>query len=433
MRRRLVLLTAATTSMVAIAFVVPLLLLVRSLAEERAYRPVELAVQGIAPIVGTRDPAAILDAVDAAQGRLDTPVAVTMPDGTLIGSEAARHVGPAPDVLSTVDAEGISGGAEEPIDALVILPVVLSDGTAVVSAAVEAHQVNRGVPRASWALVTLGVVLVGGAVLVADRFARRTLDVVDELEAVALLLSDGRLETRVEDDPASPEELARVGSALNTLASRIGVLLDHEREVAADLSHRLRTPMTAMRLQVDSLEPGPQRSELMDALARLQASVDQVISDARRPVREGAVPRSDLDAVARERVGFWLALAEDEDRDLHATLPGEPAWVPLAEADANDLIDVLLGNVFTHTGPGVAASVEVVDGGDSWVLVVADQGPGFPEGVDVLARGVTGGAGSGLGLDIARSLAERAGGGLAFDNNPGARVRVTLPRVAGPR
>jgi len=426
MRRRLVLLTAATTSMVAIAFVVPLMLLVRSLAEERAFRPAELAAQGIAPVVGTLDPVAIGDAVDAAAVRLRTAVAVTMPDGSVIGADSARHDGEIPTSLSILDREGVA-------DARVVLPVLLAQGTAVVVAEVTESAVQRGVAEASLALFALGIVLVGGAVGVADLFARRTLDVVDELEAVALLLSDGQLDSRVADDDTSPAELARVGAALNTLASRIGVLLAHEREVAADLSHRLRTPMTAMRLQVDNLGDGPQRDDLRIALDQLQAGVDRVIQDARRPVREGALPRCELGAAVAERVGFWMALADDEERMLTFTPPTTDAWVALAPADVADVMDLLLGNVFTHTPPGTAASVAITTRGTDWLLSVSDEGAGFPDGVEVVARGVSGGTGSGLGLDIASQTAQRAGGRLELGTGPGATVSLVLPPVEGPR
>jgi signal transduction histidine kinase len=216
---------------------------------------------------------------------------------------------------------------------------------------------------------------------------------------------------------------------MNTLARRIGELLAGEREEVADLAHRLRTPATALRLNVDSLSDSDERARLeanVDALAR---AVDEVIRTARRPVTESAGHATDLARVAAERVAFWSALADDTGRLVETSLPGVAVLVRASSDDAVAALDALLENVFAHTPDEAALRVAVrplADGGGS--LVVEDAGPGLPGGL-VAQRGVSGRMGStGLGLDIARRTAEAAGGSmvLGVSSLGGARVELTF-------
>ena len=105
-------------------------------------------------------------------------------------------------------------------------------------------------------------------------------------------------------------------------------LLAHEREAVADLSHRLRTPVTALRLDVESLprraRAGTGSTADVDELTR---QIDALIREARRPVREGVEARCDARAVVAERVEFWAALAEDQGRAVALTLPAGPSPV----------------------------------------------------------------------------------------------------------
>ena len=133
------------------------------------------------------------------------------------------------------------------------------------------------------------------------------------------LLGEGDLTARVPDE--GPEEVRRVGAALNRLAGRIDELLAAERETVADLSHRLRTPLTAVRLDVESLPESDRKVELEEHLAQLERTLTAVIHAARRPQREGAAPHCDASAVARDRFEFWAPLAEDQGRDISLAVP----------------------------------------------------------------------------------------------------------------
>ncbi|MCW2584167.1 MAG: hypothetical protein JWQ53_2957, partial [Klenkia sp.] len=230
--------------------------------------------------------------------------------------------------------------------------------------------------------------------------------------------------------PAGPPEVRAVGTALNRLAGRIDELLTAERETAADLAHRLRTPMTALRLDADGLPPGPARDRLVDDVDALDRTVDAVIAEARRSQREGLGTGCDAVAVVADRIAFWTPLAEDEDRSVTVALPAGPLPVRLAADDLAAAVDALLGNVVTHTPVGTAFSVRVGPrAGGGAVVTVADEGPGLSP--EVLDRGVSGAGSSGLGLDIARRTAETSGGRLRLVPGPGTAVELDLGAPAG--
>ena len=225
-----------------------------------------------------------------------------------------------------------------------------------------------------------------------------------------------------------PPEIVDVAEALNLLADRIDELLAAERERVADLSHRLRTPLTALRLDAE----GHGAADLIEDVDRLEAEVSEVIRAARRPLHEAMAVRSDLAEVVEDRAAFWGALADDDDRhwECHIEPPG-PHPVRLPREDVVAAVDVLLGNVFAHTAEGTPYALEVLGSAERVQLAVEDGGAGIPAGAS-LDRGSSGGGSTGLGLDIATSTARAGGGSLRFERSErlgGARVVLDLPRA----
>lgn len=217
-----------------------------------------------------------------------------------------------------------------------------------------------------------------------------------------------------------------MGTAINVLAGRIGELLATERESVADLSHRLRTPITALRLDVDALPAGEDRDRLSAAVDELTRQVDRLIREARRPVREGVEARSDARAVVAERVAFWAPLAEDQGRQVTLHLAERPCPVGVAPEDLETAMDALLGNVIAHTPEGTALTVAVGrDRSEGVLVVVTDEGPGFSD-ERVVDRGVSRAGSTGLGLDIARRTAAASGGDLRIGAGPGGGGRVSM-------
>jgi signal transduction histidine kinase len=231
--------------------------------------------------------------------------------------------------------------------------------------------------------------------------------------------------------PGGPPETAELGRALNALADRIHELVAAEREHVADLGHRLRTPVTALRLDTDLVEDDEVARRLRGHVEDLQRSIDDVVHEARRSVRDELPGNTEIAPVVADRVAFWLPLAEDQGRRLDLVLevrtPGGSPLVGLADDDLGELVDTLLDNVFAHTPDGTDARVTVRTRADEVVVVVEDAGPGMPQ--PYLGRGHSAGGSTGLGLAIVHRIADGAGGSvqLAPSTLGGLCVTVHLP------
>ena len=219
-----------------------------------------------------------------------------------------------------------------------------------------------------------------------------------------------------------PAEVQALGTALQRLVDRIEVLLERERRGVSDLSHRLRTPVTALRLRAERLSDRDEAARIQGDLDELEGMVDHLVDQARRSEREGLVARADAVAVVGERVRFWLALAEDQGRDVELDLADGSLPVGASEGDLSALVDALLDNVFSHTAEGEPVRVELgpAPGGGA-LLVVEDGGEGYPDNLDVADRGVSGGGSSGLGMSIVATTAVTSGGSLVARDLPMGR------------
>ncbi len=411
--------------MVVLAFLVPLFILVSDLARDRAISAAERDAESLARVVSVLTVEQDLErAVDrVGEDRIAmVDGSVIFPDGAVVGLEVP------PNEDLTLALGGSSFIA--PVDGgqAVYIPVIMSDGdTAVIRVFISDDKMTAGVAQSWIVLSILGVALVVIAVLVADRLGRSMVQPVNELSVVASKLGHGDLSVRVE--PAGPPEVEEVGIELNRLAERITRLLQDERESAADLAHRLRTPLTAARLSVDGLEDDPHKERLIADLDELQRTTDFIIREARRPVRRESEEGCDIAAVVTGRVDFWLPLAEEQGRAIDVVIAEGVALVSMPQGDAEAMIDALLENALSHTPDETAMSVEVsFDEGDV-VISVEDAGQGFADG-SVIDRGASSADSTGLGLDIVRRTVEGSNGQLSIGRSRelgGAGIVIRLP------
>jgi signal transduction histidine kinase len=415
MRLRIIALVVATSSLVLVSFLVPLALVLRTLAADRAVSTAMIEVQSIVPLITTLGERSLPLTVDQVNAASSTPVTVFLPDGTEAGVPAPRS--PSVELAS----RGFTFSTPVPGGVAVLAAVDgLPDGTAVIRAFVPDAVLAHGVTRAWLLLLCVGAFLLLLSVTVADQLAR---SLVRPLTAVALAadrLASGELSARAA--VAGPPEVRRAGNGLNRLAIRIGDLLAQERETVADLSHRLRTPLTALRINAEALRD----ARLLDDIEAVERAVSDVIRQARRQGGEAQGIGCDAGQVVAERAAFWRPLAEDQDRPMIIEVAADPAVVLVSADNVAACLDILLENVFTHTPEGVGLGVRLSHraGGGAW-LVVADDGPGFPNGGPV-RRGISGGGSTGLGLDIARRIAQESGGTLTIGRSPSGGGCVTL-------
>ena len=439
MRRRLIIVALAISSMVALAFLVPLGFYVQKYQHDIA------TVNGYQE---AREVASYVYNVDASRLRnaLAQSDFTTSPDDIVVwypypylavsakGSNSSPGAVPPESVRGLLDKSRdirpqenkVSGGTE------ILWPASVSTTgeTRVVRVFVPDSELNRGV-LVKWAwfgAVALALILAG--VAVADRLATAIVKPVKELASVTRRLSAGESDART--TPGGPPEIADVGGAVNHLADRIDDLLAAERETLADLSHRLRTPLAALRLDADGLEGTDVGDRIMADIEAMEAAVSNVIREVRAPKRAADVS-CDLVDVARTRCEFWQVLAEDDGREWSVELPTGAAWVPLKRDDLAIALDQVMTNAFTYTPEGTAIRVFVVTRTNEVTLTVDDQGPGFPAGFEI-RRGESQGGSTGLGLDIVQRTVRAVGGRLTLTQSPsgGARVQLSFPLRASP-
>ncbi len=435
MRRAVLWSTAAAVGMVLLAMLVPLAVVLRDYALEDRLSRAALEVQATESVVSGQDRGAVsvyLETVNDDPAVLTTvlyPPSPLHPDG--------EGVGPSPGEDAEVVRARLTGRAslrDTDDGTEILVPVSLGgssagpEDTPVIRVLVRPPGWESSMVGAWLGLLLLGVALLVGALVLADRLGRSFTRPLTALAAYATTLGERR---RPDPVPVEgPTEVRDLAVAMNRLVGRIDDLLARERAGVADLSHRLRTPVTALRLRVESLTGAEDRVRFAADLDELEATVDAVVREARRSEREGLVPGADAAVVLAERVAFWAPLAEDQGRTLEVEVAaGLDGRVRAGAEDLQVLVDVLLDNVFTHTPEDAAVRVVLSSAPDGGVrLVVEDGGTGFPPDLDPTGRGISGGGSSGLGLAIASRTAVESGGALTWDRSTlgGARVVVDL-------
>jgi signal transduction histidine kinase len=428
MRLRIILLVFSISTLILLSFLVPLALLVRSFVADRAISSATARAQWVAPLVATLSTADLRLAIVRvnAQNPMERTT-VLLPGGQVLGPPAARTSLVRLAQRGSSFTQPVTGGKE-----ILVSVQGLAKGTAVIETFVPDAVLDRGVSQAWLLLGLIGVGLLALSVAVSAQLARSLLIPLAAVADASDLLADGDLSARAPVD--GTPEVRQVSSGLNRLAARIGELLTHERETLADLSHRLRTPLTALRIDAESLHDEGERMQLIADVDELTRTVNEIIREARRPSANGGRVACDAAEIIRERTAFWQALAEDQDRYMSVEIDAD--WLPV-RVPAQDLaacVDILLENVFAHTPEGAAFGVRLTarSTGGAW-LTVADDGPGFAS--DHTARGTSGGGSTGLGLDIARRIADGSGGSLTIGRTPrgGAAITLALGPTAPPK
>ena len=238
-----------------------------------------------------------------------------------------------------------------------------------------------------------------------------------------------------------PRELHLLIGAVNDLMARLGSALVVQRHFLADAAPELRTPITALRLQLQLLERAGDESqranalrELHEGMDRAQHVVEQLLQLSRLGPEAPALRREPLDLarLARESVARFSARADAQAIDLGAVASPTP---PVAgdRQQLAILIDNLVDNALRHTPVGGRIDVEATVVQERPCLRVADTGPGIPAGerervFDRFYRAASSGptSGSGLGLAIVRAVAQRHGATVSLDDAPAGGLLVTV-------
>lgn len=413
MRLRIVGLLAAAVGVVLVTLLVPLLIVFDDLGELEATNTALARAGALAGQLASADaPAIPLDEVDG------FPATVFLPDGRVLGMPVARS----PEAVAAV--AGRTPTATSTTGSEVLLPVPTTGGTAVVRVGVPRDPLH-GNGIVALAVVALGIGVALISVAVADRLAQVEVSALADVAQAADRIAAG--DTTARSTPAGPPEVRRLSSAVNKIAIQVEQLLGAERREGSDLAHRLRTPLTALELDVNALPESPAARNVVIDLNALTLAINGVISTSRRAVPRAPAGPVLLGDVVRERLRYWSALAAGTGRTAESAIHDEPCSVGVGRADLEAVVDALLANVFAHTPAGTGFRVAVCRRGAAALMIVEDRGPGFTR-PDAVRRGRSGSGSTGLGLDIVRRTAESTGGSVRTGRSVlgGATVEVAF-------
>jgi signal transduction histidine kinase len=307
---------------------------------------------------------------------------------------------------------------------VVASPVVDPASEAVVGAmrlAGSRSEADRRV-RSAWAQMGgAGVVALAVGWLIARRLARTLARPLTDLAGAAVRLGDGG---SFEPVPASGiTEIDTLASALSHSSERINDALARERRFSADVSHQLRTPLTRMRLRLE--RTGGDESDALqhslDDLKSIEDTVEHLLAFSR-----DAMPSQttvDLDRSARRAGERWHDRASAERRSITVTSAGTTA-VQGSSASVDQILDVLIDNAIHHGRGDISIDVRLLMGGAA--IDVGDEGAGIDpgDGDRIFDRGH--GSRTGIGLSLARSLAEAEGGRLVLVHSRPAKLSLIL-------
>ena len=302
-----------------------------------------------------------------------------------------------------------------------------------------ASELDRRV-RSNWLNlgVLAGSILVGVA-LAGWLLARGVTRPVARLRAATARLAAGDLDARA-DSTTGPPEVRSLSRDFDDMAGRLSELVGAQQAFVADASHQLRSPLTALRLRLESLdEPADERDrDQLDAAIeethRLQRLVDALLTLARADTTATPLVTVDAAELARERCLTWSPLAEERSIDLRYDGPATAAAVALDGA-IEQILDNLVANALEASPDRTTITVHLTKGPTALTLTVDDQGPGMTD--DELLRAKdrfwrapdARSGGSGLGLAIIEQLARQSGGSLHLSRNGdgGLRATITIP------
>lgn len=435
MRRRLLLSTLASVAAAVLLLGAPLAVAVRGLLVQQALDELEQLAGGAQVVLdqGSATEAELLLLLLAE--RTGTRLMLLSAAGEVVvdsGGTRRGVVAVGPDVARA--GQGQVGRARGDGLLTVAVPVERDGQQAIVRATATDDGLRRAVGRAWLQIAGLALTALAVAALLARWQGRRLAAPLEELAASARRLGEGDFSARA---PRSGlPEADDVARTLDRTAGRLASMLERSRSFSADASHQLRTPLTALRLDLEALEAATSGGRVEGARGlvsaataeadRLEATIDELLALADAPPGGEEV---DLGALVAERLAAWQALARAQQRHV-VVQQGAAPRVRARAAAIGQCLQVLLDNALLHGRGTITVVVGAVERGPGDQagarLCVADEGPGLPPDATSGVAGYGPGSGSGRGLALARSLIEAEGGRLRVDSGDGAAMVCLL-------
>jgi signal transduction histidine kinase len=429
MRRGVVRVAMVAVSVALVLFAVPLAIMVRSalLTDERG--DLERVALAAAVRVGPQFTAG--DPVELPAAEPDNTVGVYDVSGQL-------KSGHGPELADTVTRQALTGvvaDGQVVAEMVVAVPVSSAERVTGVIRASAPMSVVWGRTLLAWSLLAA---LAGGAltvsVLVARRQARRLAGPLETLSAASERIAGGDLGARAE--LSGVPEISRVARTHNAMVDRLTGMLKRQSHFSADASHQLRTPLNGLLLELDAARDAPPED------------LPRVLADSTERIRDLARTVDDLLDLARQHPDQWSnasprpvsEVIRGAEQRWHGTLAREGRRLvmdtDLALRDwqvpsgiVTQVVDVLADNALRH-GHGTV-TLTVRDAAGVLAVDVTDEGTIRLDRADVFTRGASGGDGHGIGLALARGMAEAGGGRLVVTSRAPTTFTLYLPPIGG--
>ena len=297
----------------------------------------------------------------------------------------------------------------------------------------------RGKPGLLFPAAFLGLALLGLAFAIVSRFVRRMARPLGDVMQAADRLAEGDSSARVEE--RGPRELRRLARSFNTMAERLDTAESRRRDLLADVTHELRTPLSVIQGGVEGVLDGvypPDPAHLRPVVEEIKVMTRllddlQMLSTAEAGALRLRRARTEPSDLLHEAAAAFAPQAESAGIRIEER--SDPA-LPAVEVDPvriGQVLSNLMSNALRHTPPGGTITLSASRVKDGVAFAVDDTGSGIPEEElpHVFERFVksSGSGGVGLGLAIARSLVRAHGGEIRAERRPegGTAIRFELP------
>ena len=408
-----------------VLFAVPLAIMVRSafFTQER----VELERAALAAALRVGPQFASGDQVELPVATADNPVGVYDLKMQLRTGKGPREA----DLVTRNAARGVVADGQVGTAVVVAVPITSGENVVgVVRASVADSVVWTRVILAWLVMAALAVTALLVAILVARRQARLLSEPLEALSTVSRRIADGDLTARAESNVIP--EIHQVAQTHNAMVARLTEMIDKESHFSANASHQLRTPLTGLQLGLEAAltnPPADLRPVLLataEQVRELHRTVDEVLALARLGSDQWlvATPRA-LGQLMDEVETRWHGPLAAQGRRLLVILEPDLAAIEVPGSLITQILNVLTDNAFRHGKGAVTLTAREVS--DALAIDVADEGSITIEPAVVFDRGTSGDQGQGIGLALARSLAEASGGRLVLARRSPATFTLFLP------
>lgn len=426
MRRRILTAIVGVTALATIVLTLPLVFLMASREHNDSDRELTLVAEQVANELTS-------DSDFSASGlelpRIDDAlitVGVYLPDGDLVAGE-----GPTPADELTRSAGVLSSLDNVDDHRVLVRPIVEREQkVAVIRVAEPLSEAERKIWRDILVLVGIDAAALIVAAVVGSWVTSRLVRPLRAIRDDAVRLGEG--DFSIVPTPSGIDELDATAGALADTAARLDGVLQRERSFTADASHQLRTPLTSLRLVIETelqspgTDPAPVLDEALGEIDRLERTITTLLRVARdQPVTRAPL---DIDQWLDTVVGRWQAVLDERGRSITGTTGvGVSPRVSLSVLD--QIADILLQNAVQH-GRG-QVRIDVAEEADHVVITVTDEGTIARDPTELFTRRDPGASGHGLGLALARALAESEGGRLVLAAPTPTTFRLLLPDQSG--